>query len=152
MRHYWNTRQHEINWLLSLFGEAEDEVPPILVHGPSGTGKTQLLQDVLSTLGLPHAFVACAECYSPRILYEAIESQLAQRGVHAYTNAISSLTSARASNSNPTRAPAFSATVPVATHASNLPDFVSSMRERCGDRTTYIVLDISEASDCVTES
>ena len=100
MRQYWNTRQHEINWLLSLFGEAEDEVPPILVHGPSGTGKTQLLQDVLSTLRLPHAFVACAECYSPRILYEAIESQLAQKGVHAYTDAVSS-----SSNSNPLNAP-----------------------------------------------
>ena len=75
-RRKWKGRDVEIDTLVSMFGDAGDAVPPIVVHGPTGTGKTRLLQGLMEGLSLPYAFVACAECYSQRLLFEAIEVQL----------------------------------------------------------------------------
>jgi Cdc6-like AAA superfamily ATPase len=48
------------------------ESPVLLVHGPSGTGKTGVLRDLLPALRLPHAYVRGPEHPTARSLYGAV--------------------------------------------------------------------------------
>jgi hypothetical protein len=52
--------------------QPEDRVPPLALTGGPGSGKTGLVLDVLSTLGLPHAYVLASACPSLKRLYSAV--------------------------------------------------------------------------------
>ncbi|XP_075439800.1 origin recognition complex subunit 5 [Ascaphus truei] len=70
-------RESQLATLLSIFGERQHlGFPSIFIYGHSGTGKTYVLQTLLSTLELPCAVVNCVECFTPRLLLEQILNQL----------------------------------------------------------------------------
>lgn len=70
-------RELQLTTLLAIFGERSHlSFPSIFIYGHTGTGKTYILQAVLSTLELPHAFVNCVECFTARLLFEQILNQL----------------------------------------------------------------------------
>ncbi|KAG2469560.1 ORC5 protein, partial [Polypterus senegalus] len=70
-------RDNEVSMLLSLFGEPQHySYPSILIYGHRATGKTFVTQTVLQELKLPHAFVSMVECFTPRLLFQQILSQL----------------------------------------------------------------------------
>ncbi|CAH2285379.1 origin recognition complex subunit 5 [Pelobates cultripes] len=70
-------RESQVSMLLAIFGERKHlSFPSIFIYGHTGTGKTYVLQTVLNTLELPHAFVNCVECFSPRLLFEEILNKL----------------------------------------------------------------------------
>ncbi|XP_073439972.1 origin recognition complex subunit 5 isoform X2 [Dendrobates tinctorius] len=70
-------RESQLSTLLAIFGESSHlSFPSIFIYGHTGTGKTYLLQTVLSTLELPSAFVNCVECFTARLLFEQILNQL----------------------------------------------------------------------------
>ncbi|XP_056378071.1 origin recognition complex subunit 5 [Hyla sarda] len=70
-------RESQLTTLLSIFGERSHlSFPSIFIYGHTGTGKTYILQTALSTLELPHTFVNCVECFTARLLFEEILSQL----------------------------------------------------------------------------
>ncbi|KAM3929277.1 origin recognition complex subunit 5 [Leptodactylus fuscus] len=70
-------REPQLSSLLAIFGERSHlSFPSIFIYGHTGTGKTYILQTVLSTLELPHVFVNCVECFTTRLLFEQILNQL----------------------------------------------------------------------------
>ncbi|XP_012820218.1 origin recognition complex subunit 5 isoform X2 [Xenopus tropicalis] len=70
-------RESQVSTLLSIFGERQHlSFPSIFIYGHTGTGKTYILQTVLSTLELPCAFINCVECFTPRLLFEQILNHL----------------------------------------------------------------------------
>ncbi|XP_069587549.1 origin recognition complex subunit 5 isoform X2 [Ranitomeya imitator] len=70
-------RESQLSMLLAIFGERSHlSFPSIFIYGHTGTGKTYILQTVLSTLELPSAFVNCVECFTARLLFEQILNQL----------------------------------------------------------------------------
>ena len=75
----WIGREDQITELLGLFGEGIDHVPSMLIFGQSATGKTSVVRDLLTTLELPFAYVNCKECYSQRVFFEMLLSQLPEK-------------------------------------------------------------------------
>ncbi|CAI8006247.1 Origin recognition complex subunit 5 [Geodia barretti] len=70
-------RERQIQLLLSLLGEPRQlTCPALYVYGNTSTGKTLVLKTILSSLQVPHAFVNCIECYSPKLLYGTILAHL----------------------------------------------------------------------------
>ncbi|KAM8967885.1 origin recognition complex subunit 5 [Pelodytes ibericus] len=70
-------RDSQVATLLSVFGERQHlSFPSIFIYGHTGTGKTYVLQTLLSTLELPCAVINCVECFSPRLLFEEILNKL----------------------------------------------------------------------------
>ncbi|XP_053571088.1 origin recognition complex subunit 5 [Bombina bombina] len=70
-------RESQVSTLLAIFGERSHlSFPSIFIYGHTGTGKTYVLQTMLSVLELPHVIVNCVECFSPRLLFEQILNQL----------------------------------------------------------------------------
>ncbi|KAL3154180.1 hypothetical protein ABBQ32_013697 [Trebouxia sp. C0010 RCD-2024] len=73
----WLGRESQINRLITATGAAG--TPPLLVYGPSSTGKTSIVRDVLRELQCATAYVNCVECPRPRPLLQSILSQLKGR-------------------------------------------------------------------------
>ncbi|XP_053322467.1 origin recognition complex subunit 5 [Spea bombifrons] len=70
-------RDAQVSTLLSIFGERQHlSFPSIFIYGHTGTGKTYILETLLSTLELPSAVINCIECFSPRLLFEEILNKL----------------------------------------------------------------------------
>jgi hypothetical protein len=78
LRARWPGRAQQLDQLLRIVGQPTDYVPPLILHGSTATGKSELLSDLLQTQQLPHAFVHCAECYSQSLLLELILTELRQ--------------------------------------------------------------------------
>lgn len=70
-------RETVLRTLLQLFGQPEHySYPSIFIYGNTSTGKTHVMQTLLRELQLPHAWVSCVECVSPRLLFEHVLDQL----------------------------------------------------------------------------
>ncbi|XP_030072882.1 origin recognition complex subunit 5 [Microcaecilia unicolor] len=70
-------RESQISTLLSIFGECEHfSFPSIFIYGHTATGKTYVMKTLLEVLELPHVIVNCIECFTSRLLFEEILSQL----------------------------------------------------------------------------
>lgn len=66
-------REKQLETLLKLFGSATQPVPsPLLLLGDTATGKTSVIQELLTACNLHHVFVNCVECYNPKLLFERI--------------------------------------------------------------------------------
>ena len=71
----WVGREPQIKQLARLLPSPDDPVSAssvLLVHGPSGAGKTGVLTDLLGALRLPHALVRGVEHPTARSLYTTI--------------------------------------------------------------------------------
>nr|XP_033814361.1 origin recognition complex subunit 5 isoform X2 [Geotrypetes seraphini] len=70
-------RESQISTLLSVFGEREHfSFPSIFIYGHTATGKTYVIKTLLKIFKLPHVIVNCIECFTSRLLFEGILSQL----------------------------------------------------------------------------
>ncbi|NXW04280.1 ORC5 protein, partial [Fregetta grallaria] len=70
-------RESQVSMLLSIFGERQQfSFPSIFIYGHTSSGKTYVMQTLLNTLQLPHAFVNCVEYFTSRLLLEEILIQL----------------------------------------------------------------------------
>ncbi|RMC10364.1 hypothetical protein DUI87_13167 [Hirundo rustica rustica] len=117
-------RESQVSMLLSIFGERQHfSFPSIFIYGHTSSGKTYVMQTLLTTLQLPHVFVNCVEHFTSRLLLEEILIQL---------QSCSSGTEQ---------------TSPV--HCDTLNDFVRLFKQTLAsqelqDQTVYIVLDRAE--------
>lgn len=73
----WPGRAEQVQGLLKVAGAAGS--PSLFIYGPSSTGKTSLVRDVLRELQLAHAYVNCVEWTKPRPLLQSVLSQLKGR-------------------------------------------------------------------------
>ncbi|KAM4705544.1 origin recognition complex subunit 5 [Rhinophrynus dorsalis] len=70
-------REYQVSTLLAIFGERGHlSFPSIFIYGHTGTGKTYVLQTLLTTLELPCSIVNCVESFTPRLLFEQILNQI----------------------------------------------------------------------------
>ncbi|XP_041346768.1 origin recognition complex subunit 5-like [Gigantopelta aegis] len=70
-------RKPQIQALLQLFGERHHStIPSLFLYGHTATGKSYVINTLLTDLQLPHVRVNCVECYNPRFLYEHILNNL----------------------------------------------------------------------------
>lgn len=70
-------RDHLYAELSKYLWHRSECLPPFLyLYGLSGTGKTTILKDVCTQIGVGSSFVDCIECYTPKILYESIMDNL----------------------------------------------------------------------------
>ncbi|XP_076448492.1 origin recognition complex subunit 5-like [Babylonia areolata] len=70
-------RDSQLNLLLSLLGERSHMTPAsIFMYGHTATGKSYIMETMLTTLKLPSVWVNCIECYSARYLYEHVLNNL----------------------------------------------------------------------------
>lgn len=68
-------RENQLNDLLNFFGDGDEPLPvSLFISGGMATGKTLCLTTVLQHLSYKHVFIDCIECYTPKIMYEAIVS------------------------------------------------------------------------------
>ena len=72
----WPHREVQIRTLLALLGRPLDTPSRVLVCGPSGTGKTGVVRDVVATCGAQWAYTSCLSCHTPRMLFEHLLQQL----------------------------------------------------------------------------
>eukprot|EP00897_Mesotaenium_endlicherianum_P003010 jgi/Mesen1/2737/ME000169S01907 len=70
-------RALQIEELMELLGQPQDAIPPLLVFGISGVGKTAVVRAALRLLRAPHAYVSCRTNPTPRLLFETALNQLA---------------------------------------------------------------------------
>lgn len=68
-------------------------VPPLLVTGPSCSGKTEVVKAVLGHRGCSYVYVNCAEVVQKRGLFEAVVDQVADGSRCAYCPVLYNLTS-----------------------------------------------------------
>ncbi|XP_046661670.1 origin recognition complex subunit 5-like isoform X1 [Homalodisca vitripennis] len=74
-------RQKQIELLFNLLGTPGDPLPAsVYVYGDAATGKTQVIQGVLSLTSARFALVNCVECYTARLLLEPILQKLLDDG------------------------------------------------------------------------
>ncbi|KAL3139926.1 hypothetical protein ABBQ38_004216 [Trebouxia sp. C0009 RCD-2024] len=73
----WLGRESQINRLTTAIRAAG--TPPLFVYGPSSTGKTSIVRDVLRELQCATAYVNCVECTRSRSLLQSVLSQLKGR-------------------------------------------------------------------------
>jgi hypothetical protein len=117
-------RERQIQLLLTLLGEPHSAGSPSLhIYGHTSTGKTLTLKTILTVLQVPHAFINCVECYSSKLLYKTILSQLSG----------ASLSSSDSSSPR----------------CDSMPLFIHLLRKHADERgltntTIYIVLDKAE--------
>ncbi|XP_005089925.1 origin recognition complex subunit 5 [Aplysia californica] len=72
-------RKYQVQTLLSLFGQRQHMTPGALfVYGHTATGKSLVVQTLLSYHKLPHILINCVECSSPRVLFEHILNNIPQ--------------------------------------------------------------------------
>ncbi|KAM3955499.1 origin recognition complex subunit 5 [Aphomia sociella] len=70
-------RENQLNDLLNLLGDSDEPLPySLFISGSMATGKTMCIDGVLKYLGYKHVTVDCIECYSPKLMYESILSEL----------------------------------------------------------------------------
>ncbi|KAL1522573.1 hypothetical protein AB1Y20_017558 [Prymnesium parvum] len=84
----WPGREEQCKQLCQLLEDPELCLP-LLVHGPSGGGKTAVLHDVLQHFQIPAAYIDCISNPTDRGLYTATLNQLAQHtpcAANHYTN------------------------------------------------------------------
>eukprot|EP00953_Heterococcus_sp_UTEX-ZZ885_P010830 6304-Heterococcus_DN1.PRE.1 len=72
----WPCREQQIEALAETIGSVYEHCSPIVVHGPSGTGKTSIVRDVMEESGCPYTFIDCKRLQSQRMLLQAILEQL----------------------------------------------------------------------------
>lgn len=74
-------RESQINDLLELLGDEEEPIPcSIFISGNMATGKTLCLSNILQYLNYKHVFIDCVECYSVKIMFESILTELRNDG------------------------------------------------------------------------
>ncbi|XP_071960381.1 origin recognition complex subunit 5-like [Antedon mediterranea] len=72
------SRKKQIQILVDLFGQKNHYTCPALyIFGHSATGKSLIINSILTKLELPHAIVNCVECHTQRLLYEQILNKVA---------------------------------------------------------------------------
>jgi origin recognition complex subunit 5 len=76
----WPHREVQIRTLLALLGRPLDTPSRVLVCGPSGTGKTGVVRDVVAHCGAQWAYASCLSCHTPRMLFEHLLQQLEDPG------------------------------------------------------------------------
>ncbi|XP_041978388.1 origin recognition complex subunit 5 [Aricia agestis] len=70
-------RDSQINELIELLGEDDEPLPvSLFISGSMATGKSLCVTTVLQHLRLKFVVIDCIECYSPRIIFEAILTEL----------------------------------------------------------------------------
>ncbi|CAG9571148.1 unnamed protein product [Danaus chrysippus] len=70
-------REHQLQDLMDLLGEGDEPLPySLFVSGSMATGKSLCVSKLLQYLNYKHVFIDCIECYSPKILYEAVVTGL----------------------------------------------------------------------------
>lgn len=70
-------REAQLNELFDLLGEYDEPLPTaIFISGNMATGKSLCVQTALNYLGFKHVTVNCIECYSPKIIFETVLSQI----------------------------------------------------------------------------
>jgi AAA ATPase domain len=72
----WPCREQQIEALAETIGSVYEHCSPIVVHGPSGTGKTSIVRDVMEESGCPYTFIDCKRLQNQRMLLQAILEQL----------------------------------------------------------------------------
>jgi AAA ATPase domain len=72
----WSCREQQIEALAETIGSVYEHCSPVVVHGPSGTGKTSIVRDVMEESGCPYTFIDCKRLQSQRMLLQAILEQL----------------------------------------------------------------------------
>ncbi|XP_045455933.1 origin recognition complex subunit 5 [Melitaea cinxia] len=66
-------REEQLHNLLDFLGDSDEPLPASLfISGSMATGKSLCLTTVLQYLNYKYVFIDCIECYSPKIMYEAI--------------------------------------------------------------------------------
>lgn len=66
-------RENQLNDLLDLMGEGDEPLPvSVFISGNMATGKSLSVKTVLRYLNFKHVIIDCIECYTPKIMYEAI--------------------------------------------------------------------------------
>ncbi|XP_045761887.1 origin recognition complex subunit 5-like [Maniola jurtina] len=66
-------RKTQLQDLLDLMGEDDEPLPvSVFISGDMATGKSLCVNTVLQYLGFKHVIINCIECYTPKIMYEAI--------------------------------------------------------------------------------
>ncbi|XP_034826345.1 origin recognition complex subunit 5 [Maniola hyperantus] len=66
-------RKSQLHDLLNLLGEDDEPLPvSVFISGNMATGKSLCVNTVLQYLGFKHVIIDCIECYTPKIMYEAI--------------------------------------------------------------------------------
>ena len=76
----WPHRDVQIRTLLALLGRPLDTPSRVLVCGPSGTGKTGVVRDVVAHCGAHWAYASCLSCHTPRMLFEHLLRQREDAG------------------------------------------------------------------------
>ncbi|CAK9113788.1 Origin recognition complex subunit 5 [Durusdinium trenchii] len=76
LKERWMGREHQVDTLLCLMAPRELRKAPLFIYGDTATGKTGLLRDMLQSLRYSHSYVDCTECYTPKILFQRLLSQL----------------------------------------------------------------------------
>ncbi|XP_026748357.2 origin recognition complex subunit 5 [Galleria mellonella] len=70
-------RESQLNDLLNLLGDYDEPLPySLFLSGSMATGKSLCIESVLKYLGYKHVIVDCIECYSPKLMYESILTEL----------------------------------------------------------------------------
>ncbi|XP_023948043.2 origin recognition complex subunit 5 [Bicyclus anynana] len=70
-------RENQLNSLLDLLGEGDEPLPvSVFISGNMATGKSLCVNTILEHLRFKHVNIDCIECYTPKIMYEAILSGL----------------------------------------------------------------------------
>ncbi|XP_072948125.1 origin recognition complex subunit 5 [Epargyreus clarus] len=70
-------RENQLSDLLNLLGDDDEPLPhSLFISGSMATGKTTCITSVLMYLRYKHVTINCIECYTPKVMYEAILSGL----------------------------------------------------------------------------
>jgi len=101
--------------------QPRDRVPSIVVQGLPGTGKSSVVQAVLTSMQAPFAYASCGECPTARLLFHLLLSQLSPD--------VQLLGSAKS--------------------CDRFADFVCEVSRCCSRRsTTYLVRAVVDGRDC----
>ncbi|XP_059062190.1 origin recognition complex subunit 5-like [Achroia grisella] len=70
-------RENQLHDLFNLLGDDDEPLPySLFISGSMATGKSLCVESVIKYLGYKHVVVDCIECYSQKLMYETIISEL----------------------------------------------------------------------------
>uniref|UniRef100_A0A8C4Q873 Origin recognition complex subunit 5 n=1 Tax=Eptatretus burgeri TaxID=7764 RepID=A0A8C4Q873_EPTBU len=79
-------REGQLKTLLGLLGQANHCCfHSLFIYGHPATGKTTVTLAILQALQIPHVFLNCVECFTPRLLFEHILASMSSLGEHGST-------------------------------------------------------------------
>lgn len=59
-----------------MFKDGQPFPETLFIYGQPAVGKTSIVSDFLNAIDVSYAFINCVECYSHKLLYENIASQV----------------------------------------------------------------------------